>query len=48
MLVPKLTFRRCMVLGLMLAALVALADGVARQELRQATNEMAFAAAVDE
>ena len=48
MLVPALTIRRCIVLGLMLASLVALADVVARYELRRATSEMAFAVAADE
>ncbi|APT31396.1 hypothetical protein MCBMB27_02105 [Methylobacterium phyllosphaerae] len=48
MLVPALTIRRCIVLGLMLGSLVALADGVARYELRRAASEMAFAVAADE
>jgi hypothetical protein len=45
MLIPVLTVRRFLLLGLMLAALIALADGVARHELQRATNEMAFAVA---
>lgn len=42
---PKLTVRRCVLLGLLLASLVVLADGVARHELQQATGEMAFTVA---
>jgi hypothetical protein len=45
MLIPVLTVRRFLLLGLMLAALIALADGVARHELQRATSEMAFAVA---
>ena len=45
MLIPALTIRRCMLLALMLASLVALADGVARHELQRATGEMAIATA---
>ena len=45
MLIPVLTVRRWLLLGLMLASLVALADGVARHELQKATGEMAFAVA---
>ena len=45
MLIPVLTVRRCMLLGLMLAGLVALADGIARHELQRATSELAFAVA---
>ncbi|MCJ2048480.1 hypothetical protein [Methylobacterium sp. J-070] len=41
MLIPKLTVRRCVILGLMLTGLLALADGIARYELQQATGEMA-------
>lgn len=48
MLLRVLTVRRCLILGVMLAALVALADGIARHELRQATSEMAFAGAANE
>jgi hypothetical protein len=48
MLIPALTFRRCLMLGLMLAGLISLADGVARHELQRATSEMAFAVAADE
>ena len=42
MLIPALTICRCLLLGLMLVGLVALADGVARHELQKATGEMAF------
>ncbi len=45
MLIPRLTIRRCMILALLLAGLVVLADGVARHELQGATSEMAFAMA---
>lgn len=38
MLVPALTVRRVLMLGLVLVALVALADGVARHELRTAAR----------
>lgn len=48
MYIPALTIRRCLLLALMLASLAALADGVARFELRRATSEMAFAVAADE
>jgi hypothetical protein len=48
MLIPALTIRRCMPLGLMLAGLIALADGVARHELQRATSEMAFAVAASD
>ncbi|MGH1591801.1 hypothetical protein ACRBEV_29690 [Methylobacterium phyllosphaerae] len=41
MLIPKLTVRRCVLLGLMLAGLIMLADGFARHELQQATGEVA-------
>ena len=41
MLIPKLTVRRCVILGLMLTGLVVLADVVARQELMQAAGETA-------
>ena len=43
MLISTLTVRRCLLLGLMLACLIALADGVARHELQKAAGEMAFA-----
>ncbi|MBP1183778.1 hypothetical protein [Methylobacterium sp. PvR107] len=45
MLVPALPIRRCLLLGFMLAGLIALADGVARHELQQATGGVAFAVA---
>ncbi|GJE14841.1 MULTISPECIES: hypothetical protein [Methylobacterium] len=45
MLLPVLTVRRCLLVGLMLAGLIALADATARHELQTATGEMAFAAA---
>lgn len=45
MLLPVLSVRRFLLLGMMLAGLVALADGVARHELQRATSEMAFAMA---
>jgi hypothetical protein len=45
MLIPVLTIRRCLLLGLMLAGLIAVADGVARHELQRATSDMAFAVA---
>lgn len=45
MLISTLTVCRCLLLGFTLASLVALADGIARYELRQATGEMAFAIA---
>ena len=45
MLLPVLSVRRFLLLGMMLAGLVALADGVARYELQQATGEMAFTVA---
>jgi len=48
MLVPALTIRRCLLLALMLASFVALADSVARHELQRATGEMALAVAADE
>jgi hypothetical protein len=43
MLIPKLTARRCTLLGLMLASLIVLADSVARNELHKAMSDMAFA-----
>ena len=43
MLIPTLTIRRCLLLGLMLASLVILADSVARNELQNAMSDMAFA-----
>lgn len=41
--IPALTFRRFLLLGLMLTGLIALADGVAHHELQKATSEMASA-----
>lgn len=41
MFIPRLTVRRCVLLGLMLAGLIVLADGFARHELQQATGEVA-------
>ncbi len=38
-------FRRCMLLALILASLIALADGVARHELQRATGEIVLAVA---
>jgi hypothetical protein len=43
MFTPPSAIRRLMMLGLILASLVALADSVARHEVRRATSEMAFA-----
>ncbi|MCJ2135556.1 hypothetical protein MKK69_16295 [Methylobacterium sp. J-026] len=43
MLLPTPTVRRFLLLGLMLASLIALADGIARHELQRATSVMAFA-----
>jgi len=43
MLISVPAFRRGLLLALMLASLIALADGVARHELQRATSEMAFA-----
>lgn len=45
MLVPALTLRRCLLVGLMLVSLVKLADGIARYELRQAAGAITVAAA---
>ncbi len=45
MLVPALTLRRCLLLGLMVVSLIKLADGIARYELRQAAGAITFAAA---
>ncbi|MCJ2017155.1 hypothetical protein MKK84_06920 [Methylobacterium sp. E-065] len=45
MLLPVLSVRRFLLLGMMLASLVALADGIARYELQQATGGVAFTAA---
>ena len=42
MLIPALTLRRCLLLALMLASLVILADSVARNELHNAMSDMAF------
>ena len=38
-------FRHCMLLALMLASLIALADGIALYELQQATGGVAFTVA---
>lgn len=46
MLIPALTLRRCLLLALLLAGLVKLADGIARYELRQAAGAVTLAAAV--
>ncbi|WP_331294738.1 MULTISPECIES: hypothetical protein [Methylobacterium] len=43
MLIPALTIRRLLMLGFVLVGLVALADGVARHELRTATRAMTLA-----
>jgi hypothetical protein len=43
MIIPASAIRRLMMLGLMLAALVVIADSVARHEVRRATSEMAIA-----
>ena len=43
MLIPVLTVRRCVLLVLMLASLVVLADSVAQNELQNAMSDMAFA-----
>ena len=43
MLIPALTVRRILLLGLMLASLVVLADNVARNELENAMGDLAFA-----
>lgn len=45
MLLTALTVRRFLLLGLMLAGLIALADGVARYELQQATGATAVTSA---
>lgn len=45
MLLPVLTVRRCLLVGLMLVSLIALADATARHELQKATGEIAFAVA---
>lgn len=45
MLIPALTVRRCLLAALVLAALVQLADNIARYELRQAAVELTMAAA---
>ncbi|MCJ2072350.1 hypothetical protein MKK75_26765 [Methylobacterium sp. J-030] len=45
MLIPALTLRRCLLLGLLLACLVKLADGIARYELRQAAGAVTITAA---
>lgn len=42
MLIPTLTFRRCLLLGLALASLVVLADSFAQNELHNAMSDMAF------
>lgn len=43
MLIPASAIRRVMMMLGLLAALVALADSVARHEVRRATSEMTFA-----
>lgn len=43
MLIPVLTIRRLVLVGLMLASLVVLADSLAQNELQNAMNDMAFA-----
>jgi hypothetical protein len=43
MLIPTLTVRRCVLVGLMLTSLLVLADSAARNELQNATRDMAFA-----
>ena len=43
MLMPRLTFRRFVLLGLMLASLVVLADSIAQNELENAMGDLAFA-----
>ena len=43
MLIPVLTIRRLVLVGLMLASLVVLADSLAQSELQNAMNDMAFA-----
>jgi hypothetical protein len=45
MLLPAITIRQFLLLGLMLTVLIALADGVARHDLQTATSEMVFAVA---
>ena len=42
MLIPTLTVRRCVLLGLALASLLLLADSVAQNELHNAMSDMAF------
>jgi hypothetical protein len=42
MLIPTLTVRRCALVGLMLASLLALADSAARNELQNAMSDMTF------
>lgn len=46
MLIPALTLRRFLLIGLLLACLVKLADGIARYELRQAAGAVTLTAAV--
>lgn len=43
MLIPTLTIRRLVLVGLMLVSLVALADSMARNELQNAMSDMALA-----
>lgn len=45
MLIPAFTFRRCLLLGLVLVCLVKLADDIARYELRQAAGAVTLTAA---
>jgi hypothetical protein len=45
MLIPALTVRRCLLLALLLACFVKLADGIARYELRQAAGAVTMTAA---
>lgn len=45
MLIPALTLRRCLLIGLLLVCLVKLADGIARYELRQAAGAVTMTAA---
>jgi hypothetical protein len=45
MLIPALTLRRCLLIGLLLVCLVKLADGIAQYELRQAAGAVTLTAA---
>lgn len=42
MLIPTLTIRRCILVGLMLVSLLVLADSAAHNELQRAMGDMAF------